>query len=112
MGSEGLMTTPRVTELPRRMEPATADPFLGEPGPAVPVIRELDHRSNCGIDVHLLWDQANDRVMVTVSDAKTGEAFEIPVAHHEARGAFHHPYARAAFHGIDCGRDTRLGESD
>jgi hypothetical protein len=106
------MTTPRITELPLRMEPTTADPFLGDPGPAVPFIRELDHRFNDGIDVRLLWDQANDRVMVAVSDAKADEAFEIPVAHHEARDAFHHPYAHAAFQGIDCGRDARPVESD
>lgn len=111
-GIEGLMTTPRVTELPLRMDPTTADPFLGDPAPAVPVVRELDHRFNDGIDVHLLWDQANDRVMVAVSDAKTGEAFEIPVAHREARDAFHHPYAYAAFQGIDCGRDARPVASD
>jgi hypothetical protein len=106
------MTTPRVTELPLRMEPTTADPFLCDPRRAVPVIRELDHRFNDGIDVHLLWDQANDRLMVAVSDAKTGQAFEIPVAHHDAHDAFHHPYAHAAFQGIDCSRDARLVESD
>jgi hypothetical protein len=106
------MNTPRVTELPLRMEPTTADPFLDDPGPAVPVIRELDHRCNDGIDVRLLWDEANDWVMVAVSDAKTGDAFEIPVGHHEARDAFHHPYAHAAFQGIDCGRDACPVESD
>ena len=106
------MTTPRVNELPLRTEATSADSLLGDPGRAAPVIRELDHRFNDGIDVRLLWDQANDRVMVAVSDARTGEAFEIPVAHHEARDAFHHPYAHAAFQGIDCGRDARLVESD
>jgi hypothetical protein len=30
------MTTPRVTELPRRLEPVSPDPFLFEPEPADP----------------------------------------------------------------------------
>jgi hypothetical protein len=69
------MTTPNVTEMPRS------------------VIRELDHRHNDGIDVLLLWNQTDDRVTVAVSDAKTGEAFEIAVDGRDALDAFHHPYA-------------------
>ena len=42
-------------------------------------LRELDHRSHDGIDVQLLWDPSRDRVLVAVSDAKTGEAFTVPV---------------------------------
>jgi hypothetical protein len=75
------------------MEP-THDPFIAD---AIPVIRELDHRRNDGIDVRLLWNQSDDRVMVAVSDAKTGDAFEIEVAADDARDAFHHPYAHAAY---------------
>jgi hypothetical protein len=69
------MTTPNVTEMPR------------------PVIRELDHRHNDGIDVHLLWNQSDGRVIVSVFDAKTGEAYEVAVAGRDALDAFHHPYA-------------------
>jgi hypothetical protein len=32
------MTTPRVTELPRRLEPTSLDTFLGDPGPAARVV--------------------------------------------------------------------------
>ena len=91
------MTTPSVTELPLHLEPMSTDPFLG--GAA---IRELDHRQNDGIDVRLLWDEATGQVSVSVFDAKTSAAFEIPVEHHEARDAFLHPFAHAAFRGIDC----------
>jgi hypothetical protein len=96
------MTTPIVTEGPLQLEPATADSFL-DPAPngATPdmVIRELDHRRSDGIDVRLLWNQTNDQVVVTVSDAKTGDAFDIPVEPREALTAFHHAYAYAASRG-------------
>jgi hypothetical protein len=93
------MTTPTVTELPRHLEPATADPFLdaGAQGGAALVIRELDRRTSDGIDVRLLWNQTDDRALVAVVDAKTGAAFEIEVEAGEGLAAFHHPYAYAAF---------------
>ena len=58
--------------------------------------RELNHRSNDGIDVWLMWDPATDNVHVRVRDAKAGRAFEVPV--HGAQSAmdvFHHPFAYA-----------------
>lgn len=58
--------------------------------------RELNHRSNDGIDVWLLWDPGTDSVSVRVSDAKAGANFEIPVkARHRAMDVFHHPFAYA-----------------
>src|SRR5687768_1666673 len=57
---------------------------------------ELDHRVNDGIDVRLLWSPDDGRVLVTVSDARTGEEFTIEVADPKrARDVFHHPYAYA-----------------
>ena len=62
-------------------------------------LRELDHRHTDGIDVRLLWDQQEDRVLVTVSDAKTGETFTVPVAPAQrAYDVFHHPFAYAPAH--------------
>ena len=59
-------------------------------------LRELDHRTSDGIDVRLLWDQHEDRVLVSVSDAKTGETFTVPVAPSQrAYDVFHHPFAYA-----------------
>jgi hypothetical protein len=93
------MTTPLVTEIPLQHEPATEDSFL-DPAPdgATPdaAIRELDHRRSDGIDVRLLWNQTDDQVVVTVSDAKTRDAFVIPVEPKQALTAFHHPYSYAA----------------
>ena len=57
-------------------------------------LRELDHRTSDGIDVRLLWDSEQDRVHVAVTDAKTGDAFVVPVAPGQrAYDVFHHPYA-------------------
>jgi hypothetical protein len=93
------MTTPIITEIPLQGQPATADSFL-DPAPsgATPdaAIRELDHRHSDGIDVRLLWNQVDDRVIVAVSDGKTGDAFALPVDPRQALTAFHHPYAYAA----------------
>jgi hypothetical protein len=104
------MTTPTITELPLHLEPTTADPFLdvgAECAAATPLIRELDRRRSDGIDVRLLWNQTDEQVVVAVFDAKTGDAFEIEVEGREALDAFHHPYAHAAFRGIDYGSSTR-----
>jgi hypothetical protein len=61
------------------------------------MIRELDSRISDGIYVRLLWHIDNGRVSVTVDDAKTGEAFELPVREGErALEVFRHPYAYAA----------------
>jgi hypothetical protein len=59
-------------------------------------IRELDHRYSDGIDVRLLWNQRENRVFVTVNDAKTEEAFTIEVRDGErAMDVFQHPFAYA-----------------
>jgi hypothetical protein len=98
------MTTPRVTELPLHLEAVTTDPFPDgqELSPTQACrMRELDFRRNDGIDVRLLWNQVDDRITVAVFDAKTGAAFDFEVEGHEARDAFHHPFAHAAVRGID-----------
>ena len=102
MDGNAAMSTQKITELPLHLEPITPDPFLGKEQtrvPTAPVRRELDCRRNDGIEVRLLWREADGQVTVAVHDAKTGEAFEIQVEGREARDAFHHPYAHAAFRG-------------
>jgi hypothetical protein len=60
-------------------------------------LRELDRRCSDGIDVHLLWNQRDNRVLVAVSDLKTGDAFSVEVPERaSALEVFHHPYAYAA----------------
>jgi hypothetical protein len=59
-------------------------------------LRELDHRVSDGIDVRLLWRPHDDRTLVAVSDAKTGESFMFEVgADQRALDVFHHPFAYA-----------------
>lgn len=59
--------------------------------------RELDSRTTDGIEVRLLWNEHDGRVLVAVSDSKTGDAFSIEVREGErAMDVFHHPYAYAA----------------
>lgn len=59
-------------------------------------LRELDHRVSDGIDVRLLWRPHDNRALVSVSDAKTGEAFTIEVGPDQrALDVFQHPFAYA-----------------
>ena len=56
-------------------------------------LRELDRRTNDGIDVRLLWNSQTYRVSVAVEDERSGEAFEFEVDPADALAAFHHPFA-------------------
>ena len=62
---------------------------------------ELTRRESNGIAVALLWRRTDDRVKVTVSDETTETSFEIDVADASPMDVFHHPYAYAAFRGVD-----------
>ena len=96
------MTTPTVTELPLCLEPVTPDAFLevdAAPTPGVDIVKELDQRVEDGLHITLLWNQTQDRVSVSVFDAKPGNALEFPVQREEAMEAFHHPHAFAATSG-------------
>ena len=88
-------------------------------GPAYPdggdttTTRELQRRVNDGITVRLLWCQHDGQVEVAVTDAKTGEAFSVPVHDNErALDVFHHPYAYAASQGIDTAATSRPVDSN
>jgi hypothetical protein len=69
--------------------------------------RELDHRSNDGLEVTLLWEAETNRVKVTVFDAESGDDFDIEIDPAKALDAFHHPYAYAASSGIHFAGRTR-----
>lgn len=63
-------------------------------------LTELDRRHTGGTQVLLLWERATGEITVTVeSDGR--RRLEVPVAPHDARQAFWHPYAYAAAVGID-----------
>ena len=64
-------------------------------------IRELDSRFTDGIRVTLLWCEHDGRVMVSVLDTKSRDAFCLDVCQGECPlDVFHHPYAYAAHRGI------------
>jgi len=70
--------------------------------PAATEYRELDHRLADGIDVRMLWNAGEDRVVVLVDDARTGEAFTIDVRPGDsALDVFRHPFAYAGWRGIE-----------
>lgn len=56
-------------------------------------VRELDRRTNDGLDVTLFWHPQTNRVSVAVEDHRFGDSFELEVDPAEALDAFHHPYA-------------------
>jgi len=65
--------------------------------PQTAALRELDHRVSDGIDVRLLWRPHDDRVLVAVSDSKTGDSFALIVGPNQrALDVFHHPFAYAS----------------
>jgi hypothetical protein len=56
-------------------------------------LRELDFRSNDGIDVTLLWDPRTNQLFVAVEDERHGDSFELVIDPADALDAFRHPYA-------------------
>ena len=62
--------------------------------------RELDFRSNAGLEVALLWEPETNRVSVSVFDGRSGDDFTLEVDPAKALHAFDHPYAFAAARGV------------
>jgi hypothetical protein len=59
--------------------------------------RELDSRTNDGIQVRLLWYPNDNHVSVTVIDTRGGEAFNLEIRDGQRPlDVFRHPYAYAA----------------
>jgi hypothetical protein len=67
------------------------------------LFEELDQRSTDGIDVSLLWNRTGGELVVLVCDTKTDDVIELEAAPDRALDVFHHPYAYAAFRGLDLG---------
>ena len=61
---------------------------------------ELDYRATDGVEVSLLWHKPTNRLFVSVHDTRSGELFELDVAHDHALDAFEHPYAYAYSRGL------------
>jgi hypothetical protein len=57
--------------------------------------RELAHRVTDGVEISLLWDEADGSLRVVVVDPRAGTAFEVPAPSDNALDVFYHPYAYA-----------------
>jgi hypothetical protein len=54
---------------------------------------ELAFRESDGIEVALLWDGLEDRVLLNVRDRRTGEWFVCGIDRADALEAYRHPFA-------------------
>jgi hypothetical protein len=64
--------------------------------------RELDHRNADGVAVTLLWHPTGDFLSVVVSDDRISQTFELVLDDRDnAMDVFNHPYAHAAFRGLE-----------
>jgi hypothetical protein len=70
--------------------------------------RELAYRSSDGVHVRLLWNPSTNRITVQVVDESLDETFEFEAPRDRALDAFKHPFAYAAFGGVQYA--TRLRE--
>ena len=66
-------------------------------------LRELARRSNDGVEVTLLWGKADNRLLILVVNTCSLEAFGLEAEPAAALDVFDHPFAYAAFRGIDYG---------
>jgi len=64
--------------------------------------RELCERTADGVEVRLVWRPSSESLAVVVSDTRTGERFEVPVAADaDPMDVYEHPYYHAGSLGIE-----------
>jgi hypothetical protein len=65
--------------------------------------RELASRSGDGLDITLFWARRDgkDEVVVSVTDHREGESFEIPADPAHALDVYHHPFAYRDLSALD-----------
>ena len=64
-------------------------------------LRELAYRVSDGVEVSLVWNQPEDRLLVMVVDVRTRSWFNVPARRENALDVFNHPFAYAASHGVE-----------
>jgi hypothetical protein len=74
--------------------------------------RELASRASDGLEVTLFWMQGTNRLVVSVSDKKTGDRFVLPASSENALDVFYHPFAHAARRGIEYSTGLREPERE
>ena len=67
---------------------------------------ELAERTSDSVAVSLLWRREDNRLKVAVYDTTTGAQFELDAPPGNALDVFYHPFAYAAFNGLDLGVET------
>ena len=70
-------------------------------------LTELHHRSADGIEVSLLWSRVTNALTVAVEDSRSGISFEVPAPAEKALDVFEHPYAYAAWHGVEISAEPK-----
>jgi len=74
-------------------------------------MRELHSRVSEGVHIRLLWCEGDGRLAVAVTDTRSCEAFSIELRDGEdALDVFHHPFAYAAWHGIETSARPPIDE--
>ena len=81
---------------PRRRRATTPSRSRPRRRPARDAARELAVRESDGIQVRLTWYPGDRAVWVSVSDARTGDRFDLAIPPERALHAFHHPFVYAA----------------
>jgi hypothetical protein len=78
--------------------------------PSLPATVRLAQRESGSLRVALLWRRGTDVLSVRVRDAGAGDHFELVVDCVDALDVYYHPYAYAAFRGVDyAAARTRSG---
>jgi hypothetical protein len=64
---------------------------------------ELAQRAGDGIVVSLMWSRADNVLRVSIANTQTGEEFELDAPPENALDVYYHPFAYAAYRGLDYG---------
>jgi hypothetical protein len=64
---------------------------------------ELAERAGDGIVVSLMWNPADNLLRVSIANTRPGEAFELDAPPENALDIYYHPFAYAAYRGLDYG---------
>jgi hypothetical protein len=67
---------------------------------------ELAQREGDGLVVSLMWNRADNALRVSIANAETGEEFELDAHPDNALDIYYHPFAYAAYRGLDYGAWT------
>ena len=62
---------------------------------------ELAQRAGDGIVVSLMWRRADNALRVSIANAQTGVEFELDAYPENALDIYYHPYAYAAYRGLN-----------